>query len=241
VVTATILNAEGYLDPKLITARRNALQITVPQLIELAKAENLDRTTVYKILAEKPRRRHEYTVQVMHTVLKLEVPGVESTFPEHLTGKRWSYHRTHNPSGVSAIVRCLWSFEPSGRCEMQYQDRWISDLSNGPLTFRGSATLEENTRLFCTLQSDHSTVKESVVFLYKDVPAIDSKVTLTGGWFGIDFRRKISCGPALLSKKRLKKTEIKNGLAEIQDFFAVSPARIPAVREDLRSTRRRTR
>ena len=233
----TILREDGSVIAENVKALRRFHGLTQGQLAERSKIPGepeegrLSRQVIGKIEAGRDRWPLPVNLRKLHIGLGLEFPTYDM-LPNHLTGERWSYHWTHDPGHSVVLKKCRWKFESTGVCELIYLPEPSPAAAEKPLVFQGKAKIEEN-RLFCTLDSNHPTIRERLVWLFEEVPSVISNSPLQGAWFGVDFDRKKCGSGALLSKSELADAEAIRKLAEIPDFLA-RPQGI--VRGDIRMT-----
>lgn len=222
-----LISPKGKINGREVERRRkNDLHLTQAELVQRS---GLSRSIVSKIERNKLRRHHPDTIRKLLRALELES---QMELPRHLTGERWSYHWTRDASNRIVVKECRWTIQSRGACVMTYvQDDVDPESKATLLTYKGRAEIEEGTRLVFVLEStDH--IPERAMWRFDEVPADPSSLPLQGAWFGVDFRRKICSGSALLSAKRLdSRAEIARQLSMISAFQAKSLSDRP---EDVR-------
>lgn len=122
--------------------------------------------------------------------------------------KNWhGWHWTRDRRGHPTVIPTVWTIDSAEICEV---NRPLSKL-----LYRGSVLLEEHQRLVFTLDSSSDPQERTV---WRFPYTVDEPQELSGAWFGIDYRRQMCCGRAVLSREKLTAAAARRRMAEIPDF-----------------------
>ncbi|MBL9170335.1 MAG: helix-turn-helix transcriptional regulator [Verrucomicrobiales bacterium] len=211
----TILTPEGWLDGALVKQFRRALRKSQQ---DFAAAAHLTRGAISKIEREKPKERLAHTVDLLVKFLEANKtkPPNSATNPirrslseliAYLKEDWWSYHWTRDGQGQPMSMRSRWHIDAQANCTITHEGTG--------LRYHGRVQFEGDERVVVTVQAENQ-LDEQVVWRF-DRPIKETN-QIVGGWFGVDYGRKICSGSFCLSRRKFDTRAAEQFLATLAPF-----------------------